>query len=82
MLAPVAVVVCKPMCIEAAALIDLRAQVSLDLCYAVFLENWDISKNKGIVPLKICLRHTHTHNHFTALQDFVRDYLGELAPER
>ena len=26
--------------------------------------------------------HTHTHNHFTALLDFVRDYPGELAPER
>jgi len=26
--------------------------------------------------------HTHTHNHFTALLDFVRDYLGEPAPER
>jgi len=25
---------------------------------------------------------THTHNHFTALLDFVRDYLGESAPER
>jgi len=23
----------------------------------------------------------HTHNHFTALLDFVRDYPGELAPE-
>jgi len=26
--------------------------------------------------------HTHMHNHFTALLNFVRDYLGELAPER
>ena len=26
--------------------------------------------------------HTHTHNHFTTLLDFVRDYLGEPAPER
>ena len=26
--------------------------------------------------------HTHTHNRFTALLDFVRDYLGEPAPER
>jgi len=26
--------------------------------------------------------HTYTHNHFTALLYFVRDYLGELAPER
>jgi len=25
---------------------------------------------------------THTHNHFTALFDFVRDYPGEPAPER
>jgi len=25
--------------------------------------------------------HTHTHNHFTALLDFVWNYLGELAPE-
>jgi len=24
----------------------------------------------------------HTHNHFTALLDYVRDYPGELAPER
>jgi len=24
----------------------------------------------------------HTHNRFTALLDFVRDYLGEPAPER
>ena len=26
--------------------------------------------------------HTHTHNRFTALLDFVKDYLGEPAPER
>ena len=26
--------------------------------------------------------HKHTHNRFTALLDFVRDYPGELAPER
>jgi len=26
--------------------------------------------------------HTHTHTLFMALLDFVRDYLGELAPER
>jgi len=26
--------------------------------------------------------HTRTHNHFMALLDFVRDYPGELAPER
>jgi len=26
--------------------------------------------------------HTHTHNRFTALLDFVQDYLGEPAPER
>jgi len=25
---------------------------------------------------------THTHNHFTALLDFVRDYPSEPAPER
>jgi len=25
--------------------------------------------------------HTHTHNSFTALLDFVRDYPGEPAPE-
>jgi len=25
---------------------------------------------------------THTHNRFTALLDFVEDYLGEPAPER
>jgi len=24
----------------------------------------------------------HTHNHFTALLDFFRDYPGEPAPER
>jgi len=28
------------------------------------------------------LTHTHTHNRFTALFDFVRDYPGEPAPER
>jgi len=28
------------------------------------------------------LEHTHTHNCFTALLDFVRDYPGEPAPER
>jgi len=27
-------------------------------------------------------KNTHTHNHFTALLDFLRHYLGELAPER
>jgi len=26
--------------------------------------------------------HTHTHNHVTALLDFVQDNPGELAPER
>jgi len=26
--------------------------------------------------------HTHTHNHFMAFLDFVRDYSGDLAPER
>jgi len=26
--------------------------------------------------------HTHTHNRFMAFLDFVRDYLGEPAPER
>jgi len=26
--------------------------------------------------------HTHLHNHFTALLDFVWDYPGEPAPER
>jgi len=26
--------------------------------------------------------HTHTHNCFTAVLDFVQDYLGEPAPER
>ena len=25
--------------------------------------------------------HTHSHNNFTALLDFVQDYAGELAPE-
>jgi len=33
-----------------------------------------------------CLPHSHTHTHthscFTALLDFVRDYPGELPPER
>ena len=28
------------------------------------------------------LAHTHTHSHFMALLDFVRDYPDELAPER
>jgi len=34
--------------------------------------------------LKVCCRcmHTHTHNSFTALLDFVRDYPGEPTPER
>jgi len=26
--------------------------------------------------------HTHTHNRFTALLDFVQNYPGEPAPER
>ena len=25
---------------------------------------------------------THTHSHFTALLDFVRDYPGEMSPDR
>jgi len=28
------------------------------------------------------LQAIYTHNHFTALLDFVRDYLGDLTPER
>jgi len=26
--------------------------------------------------------HTHTHNHFTALLEYVRDHPGEQVPER
>jgi len=26
--------------------------------------------------------HTHTHNRFTALLEYVRDHLGEQVPER
>jgi len=35
-----------------------------------------------IPPGTKCVIHTHIHNHFTALLDFVRDYLGEPTPER
>jgi len=38
--------------------------------------DWDISFNL------VFSIHTQTHNRFTALLDFVRDYPGELAPER
>ena len=30
----------------------------------------------------IMLIHTHTHNHFTALLEYVRDHPGEQVPER
>jgi len=37
----------------------------------------------GPVHIHCCNNiHTHTNNHFTALLDFVWDYLGEQAPER
>jgi len=32
--------------------------------------------------LTLWIKHTHTHNHFTTLWDFVWDYPGEPAPER
>ena len=37
-----------------------------------------------ILSLYLCSppQQTHTHNHFTALLDFVQDYLDEPAPER
>ena len=33
-------------------------------------------------PLGFCPEHTQTHSRFTALLEFVRDYLGEQVPER
>jgi len=30
----------------------------------------------------ICATHTHTHNRFTALLEYVRDHPGEQVPER
>jgi len=32
---------------------------------------------KRVLILKMVLTHTHTHNRFTALLEFVRDYPGE-----
>ena len=32
--------------------------------------------------IKLKDRHTHTHNRFTALLEYVRDHLGEQVPER
>ena len=40
------------------------------------LNEWkDFVVNRGIT-------HTHTQNRFTALLEYVRDYLGEQVPER
>jgi len=45
------------------------------------------NKSKRISYMNACMHaHTHicmhTHNRFTALLDFVRDYVGEPAPEK
>ena len=50
------------------------------LCTLVTLDNV-LFRIELISKMHTCT-HAHTHNRFTALLDFVRDYPGEPAPER
>ena len=45
----------------------------------VFLDRLPAKANEPSLPADT---HTHTHNRFTVLLDFVRDHPGEPAPER
>jgi len=63
-----------------------KSTAKLIVSYADVIDNWITETNFDVVGFSDdsapSHRAKHTHNHFTALLDSVKDYLGEPAPER
>ena len=64
-----------------------RERVTFELKWYIPVSDLQLDQTSNVQGVQFLLvllthPHTHIHNHFTALLDFVQDYPGELAPER